>query len=249
MSLTDIEGIDGTVSFRDTDAMNAIAYLRVSTKDQGQSGLGLSAQRAAIESFAKREGVTVHAWHVEVETGKGSDALDRRPKLVEALRAAKKLGAPVVVSKLDRLSRDVHFISGLMAQRVEFIVTELGRQADPFVLHLFAALAEKERQLISDRTREGLKAARAKGTLLGMANPARRSNPVQLERAGAASSARADDFAASVHLQVEGALSKAQGNLTHAAALLNESGHRSAAGKEWDRRSVAAVARRLKLLP
>jgi DNA invertase Pin-like site-specific DNA recombinase len=227
--------------------MNAIAYLRVSTQEHGRSGLGLEAQRAAIEAFARREGILVDAWHTEIETGKGSDALDRRPKLAAALQAAKKLKAPVLVSKLDRLSRDVHFISGLMAQRVEFIVTELGRQADPFVLHLFAALAEKERQLISDRTKAGLAAARAKGRALGMA--ARKASVVQLVRAGAASVARADGFATSVRLQVEGALTKAQGNLTRAAALLNESGHRSAADKAWDRRSVAAVVRRLKLLP
>jgi len=151
-----------------------------------------------------------------------------------------------LVSKLDRLSRDVHFISGLMAQRVEFIVTELGRQADPFVLHLFAALAEKERQLISERTRAGLSAARAKGRKLGTRG--RKATRMQLENAGKASAARAKDFATSVRLQVEGALAKARGNLTRAAALLNESGHRSAANKAWERRSVAAVARRLKLI-
>ena len=107
--------------------MNAIAYLRVSTQEQGRSGLGIEAQRHAIESFAKREGITVDAWHTEVQTGKGSDALERRPQLAAALQAAQKAKLPVLVSKLDRLSRDVHFISGLMANRVEFIVTELGK--------------------------------------------------------------------------------------------------------------------------
>jgi DNA invertase Pin-like site-specific DNA recombinase len=226
--------------------MNAIGYLRVSTAEQGRSGLGLEGQRAGIKAFAKREGITVSAWHTEIETGKGADALDRRPKLAEALRDAQKLKVPVLVSKLDRLSRDVHFVSGLMAQRVEFIVTELGRQADPFVLHLFAALAEKERQLISERTCAGLAAARDRGAKLGTRG--RKASRQQLENAGKASAARADDFATSVRLQVEGALAKAKGNLTHAAVLLNESGHRSAAGKLWERRSVAAVARRLKLI-
>ena len=83
------------------------------------------------------------------------------------IKAARKLGAPVVVSKLDRLFRHVHFISGLMAHRVPFIVTELGRDVDPFVLHLFAALAQKERALISQRTKQGLAAARARGKQLG----------------------------------------------------------------------------------
>ena len=226
--------------------MDAVAYLRVSTAEQGRSGLGLDAQRAAIKAFAKREGIDVSAWHSEVETGKGADALERRPKLAEALRDAEKLKVPVLVSKLDTLSRDVHFISGLMAQRVEFIVTELGRQADPFVLDLFAALAEKERQLISERTRAGLAAARDRGAKLGTRG--RKASRQQLARAGKASATRADDFATAVRLQVEGALVKAKGNLTHAALLLNESGRRSAAGKLWERRSVAAVARRLKLL-
>src|SRR5579871_2293340 len=221
--------------------MNAIAYLRVSTSEQGRSGLGLEAQRAAIESFARSEGVTVDRFFTEVETGKGSDALDRRPQLAAALEAAQSIRGPVLVSKLDRLSRDVHFISGLMAQRVEFIVTELGRQADPFVLHLFAALAEKERQLISERTKAGLAAARARGKKLGLA--ARTAPAWQLERAGAASAARADDFARSVQLQVQGAMAAAGGNYTHAAELLNASGHRSAAGQPWERRSVAAVVR------
>jgi DNA invertase Pin-like site-specific DNA recombinase len=226
--------------------MNAIAYLRVSTQEQGRSGLGLEAQRAAIEAFARREGILVNAWHTEIETGKGSDALERRPKLAAALQAAQALKAPVLVSKLDRLSRDVHFISGLMAQRVEFIVAELGRQADPFVLHLFAALAEKERQLISARTKAGLAAAKAQGRALGAA--ARKASPEQLVRAGAASTARADQFATDARLQVSGAMQATGGNLTVAAAQLNAAGHRSADGKSWDRRSVAAVVRRLKRL-
>ena len=83
-----------------------------------------------------------------METGKGSDALERRPQLKAALAAAKKLKCNVAVAKLDRLSRDVHFISGLMSHRVPFVVAELGADVDPFVLHLFAALAEKERSLI-----------------------------------------------------------------------------------------------------
>jgi DNA invertase Pin-like site-specific DNA recombinase len=95
--------------------------------------------------------------------GKGADALDRRPQLAAALKAAKSHKAAVVVSKLDRLSRDVHFISGLMAHKVPFIVTELGSDVDPFVLHLYAALAEKERALISQRTKAGLAAAKARG--------------------------------------------------------------------------------------
>ena len=104
---------------------------------------------------------------MEVETGKGSDAMDRRPQFKAALAAARKLRCHVAVTKLDRLSRDVHFISGLMAHKVPFLVAELGPDVDPFVLHLFAALAEKERALISTRTRQALSAAKARGVTLG----------------------------------------------------------------------------------
>src|SRR3954454_14515618 len=145
----------------------AVAYIRVSTGRQGKSGLGLEAQRAAIEAFAAGEGIAVAAWFTEVETGKGSDALDRRPELAKALATARKLKAPVIVAKLDRLSRDVHFVSGLMAQRVPFLVAELGADTDPFVLHLYAALAEKERALIAARTKAALAAAKARGVQLG----------------------------------------------------------------------------------
>jgi DNA invertase Pin-like site-specific DNA recombinase len=135
-----------------------VAYLRVSTQRQQRSGLGIDAQRAAIERFADSESLTIVAEFVEAETGKGSDALERRPKLAAALSAAKTAKCCVVVAKLDRLSRDVAFVAGLMAQRVPFIVAELGRDADPFMLHLYAALAEKERRLISQRTRAALAA-------------------------------------------------------------------------------------------
>jgi DNA invertase Pin-like site-specific DNA recombinase len=130
-------------------ARNIVSYLRVSTDRQGKSGLGLDAQRDAIARFAAAEGLDVLAEFVEVETGKGTDALDRRPVLGEALAQAKQAKAAIVVAKLDRLSRDVAFIGGLMAQKVPFVVTELGADADPFMLHLHLA----GRALISERTR------------------------------------------------------------------------------------------------
>jgi DNA invertase Pin-like site-specific DNA recombinase len=147
-----------------------ISYIRVSTVAQGKSGLGLEAQRATIAAFAKAEGLEIAREFVEVETGKGSDALDRRPQLRQALAAAKKLKCSVVVAKLDRLARDVSFISGLMTNKVPFIVTSLGRNADPFMLHIYAALAEQERTLISQRTVAALAAAKARGVKLGNPN-------------------------------------------------------------------------------
>jgi DNA invertase Pin-like site-specific DNA recombinase len=144
-----------------------ISYCRVSTARQGRSGLGLEGQRQALAHFAKTEGFEIVSEFVEIETAKGSDALDRRPQLAAALAEARRLRCPVAVAKLDRLSRDVHFISGLMSHRVPFLVAELGPDVDPFILHLFAALAEKERSMISIRTKAALAAAKARGVVLG----------------------------------------------------------------------------------
>src|SRR4029450_12074110 len=118
----------------------------------GQSGLGVEAQRAAIVQFAIANNFNILEEFQEIETAKGADALERRPELAGALKRARQLKAPILVAKLDRLSRDVAFIAGLMAQRVSFIVAELGADADPFMLHIYAALAEKARDLICART-------------------------------------------------------------------------------------------------
>src|SRR6185312_15505393 len=151
------------------------------------------AQREAVRRFVEAEGLDIIGEHTEVETGKGADALDRRPELAGALAAARRAKCPVVVAKLDRLSRDVHFISGLMAHRVPFVVAELGADVDPFVLHLFAALAEKERSLISTRTRQALAAAQARGVTLGSPKLAQAR-----ESAMASIKAGADQHAANV---------------------------------------------------
>ena len=165
-----------------------VAYYRVSTQGQGRSGLGLEAQREAVVAFAYAEALKLAGEFVEVETGKGADALDRRPQLAAALREAKKLNCPIIVSRLDRLSRDVHFISGLMSKRVPFIVAQLGRDVDPFMLHIYAALAEKERALISERTRVALRAAKRRGVRLG--------NQIQADANRAAAAARDADLRA-----------------------------------------------------
>jgi DNA invertase Pin-like site-specific DNA recombinase len=141
----------------------AIGYVRVSTQKQGKSGLGLEAQETAIKNLAQAESLTIVQWLRDVESGSNSD----RAALQQALANAKVLGCPIVVSKLDRLSRDVHFISGLMKEQVEFICCDLGRQADPFLLHIYASLAQKEREMISIRTKQAMAAAKARGVVLG----------------------------------------------------------------------------------
>src|ERR671916_2292000 len=162
-----------------------VSYLRVSTDRQGRSGLGLEAQRTTIAQFAAANGYAVVAEYVEVETAKGADALERRPQLAAALAHARRSRCAVIVAKLDRLSRDVAFIAGLMAQRVPFIVSELGADADPFMLHIYAALAEKERALIAARTKAALQSKKAAGARLG-----NRTNLTDASRAGAATNRR-----------------------------------------------------------
>ena len=144
-----------------------IAYVRVSYVDsRAAQGLVLR-RRGKPLSASPRRGLALVRVFVEVETGKGADAIERRPQLAAALSEARRQRCSVAVAKLDRLSRDVHFISGLMAHRVPFVVADLGADVDPFILHLFAALAEKERAMISTRTKAALAAAKARGVVLG----------------------------------------------------------------------------------
>lgn len=174
---------------------------------------------------------------VEVETGKGSDALDRRPQLAAALALARKQKCPVVVAKLDRLSRDVHFISGLMTHRVPFIVAELGADADPFMLHIYAALAEKERALISRRTADALAAKKAMGVKLG--------NPTNLPTAQAlgalANSTQARRFAENILPVVDTIRRSGISSLHGIAAALNARGIATARGGRWYAGTVGAV--------
>jgi DNA invertase Pin-like site-specific DNA recombinase len=216
-----------------------VTYIRVSTGKQGKSGLGLEAQKAALARFAEAEDFQIVAEFVEVETGKGSDALDRRPQLAAALAEARRRKCPVAVAKLDRLSRDVHFISGLMAHKVPFIVAELGTDADPFMLHLYAALAEKERSLISQRTREALKAAKARGVVLGNPNLA----DVRA-RAVASTKAEADRIAKNVAPIIREIRDSGASSLRAIARALNARGVATARGGEWSAVQVGSIERR-----
>lgn len=217
-----------------------IAYLRVSTDRQGRSGLGLEAQRAALQLFAATHGYVIAAEHVEIETGKGADALDRRPQLSAALTAARKAKCAVAVAKLDRLSRDVAFIAGLMAQRVPFVVAELGEDVDPFVLHMYAALAEKERAMISARTKAALAAKKAQGVLLG-----NRTNLAEATAKGnAANAASADAFAKNVLPVIASIQASGVTSLRGIAAEMNARAVRTARGGAWTAAQVSRVLAR-----
>jgi len=193
----------------------------------------LAAQKAALARFCEVEGFEIVAEHTEVETGKGHDALDRRPQLAAAIKAARKAKAPVLVAKLDRLSRDVHFISGLMVHKAPFIVAELGRDTDPFTLHIYAALAEKERRMISERTRAGLAAAKERGVVLG--SPAL---PAINERRQAAAQEHVDAIKAVL-------LELANLSTRDAAAELNRRGLKTSTGAAWSAMAVLQARKRI----
>jgi DNA invertase Pin-like site-specific DNA recombinase len=207
-----------------------ISYIRVSTQKQGQSGLGLEAQREANRRFAEANGTRIEQEFCEVETGKGSDALERRPQLAAALKAAKKAKCSVLVAKLDRLSRDVHFISGLMVHKVPFVVAELGPNVDPFMLHIYAACAEQERRKIAERTRQALAAAKARGRVLGNAGLATVNHGAAIERAEALRPVFAELAGMSAH---------------KAADALNSRNVGTPTGAPWSAKTVQRVRERL----
>ena len=213
-----------------------VAYLRVSTQRQGQSGLGLDAQRQQLTTFAAMNSLEIVAEFVEVETGKGSDALETRPKLKEALATAKAHSCSLAVAKLDRLSRDVHFISGLMAHHVPFLVAELGIDTDPFMLHIYAALAEKERRMISQRTKAAL--APIKAGLRPTKSGRPLGNTQQAEQNEADALRRAEELKP---------LFEQYRLFPHnrLATVLNKSGIATPSGKPWSHKTVERVRNRL----
>ena len=214
-----------------------VSYLRVSTAKQGGKGLGMEAQRKAVEAFASQEGAPIAAEYVEVETGKGSDALDRRPQLAAALAHARRLKAPVVVAKLCRLGRDVHFISGLMANRVPFLVAEMGPNVDPFMLHIYASLAEKERALISQRTKAALAVAKARGVKLGSPTARKTIGKARAARSEQVAKANATTRAVIAEIQRKGATT-----LAAIAQELEARGIRTPAGRStWAPTQVARL--------
>ena len=220
-----------------------IAYCRVSTQKQGASGLGLEGQQSAIARFCVAEGYETVEAYVEIETGKGADAIERRPQLQAAMERAAAWRCPIVVAKLDRLSRDVHFISGLMAKGIPFIVTEHPR-ADPFMLHIYAAVAEAERAKISERTKVALAAAKARGVKLGSPNGPPKPFDAAARRQATAALRRYADARAAQFARI---LSEFDGQSANAtAAALNARGLPSARGGRWTARAVINARARLK---
>ena len=212
----------------------AVAYLRVSTDEQGRSGLGLAAQRKVIDDFASAEGFELSDVITEVASGKL--ALADRAGLRKALAKAAKQRCPVIVAKLDRLSRDVAFISGLMAAGTPFIVAELGADTDPFILHLFAALSEKERKLIASRTKSALADLKAQGVQLG-----NRTNLQEAQALGQARNAeKAAAFAAGILPEIRRLQAQAM-TMAQIAEELNRRGVKTALGRTWHQSTVSRL--------
>ena len=213
---------------------NVIGYYRVSTNSQAKSGLGLEAQTEAVRRFVEAEGLTLIDELTETETGKGADALDRRPVLRDALARARKAKGPRGGRKARQAEPRCSFISGLMSQRVPFSLwPSWAPTADPFMLHIYAALAEKERALISQRTRAALAQKKAQGATLG-----NRTNLADARAKGCGRTAAADAFAANVLPIVRQMEASGLSDLRSLANAFNDRGVETARGGQWHRSRV-----------
>lgn len=203
----------------------AVAYYRVSRQSQAISGLGLDAQRAAVETFAVDHGLTIVSSFTEIETGTSKR---RRVEIFAAMADARQRGARLLIGKLDRLARNVYFISGLMESKVDFVAVDMP-DVTPFTIHILAAVAEQEAKSISARTVAALQAAKARGTKLG--------NPQNLTPAAQAKAALANHdaaVAASAQLSNYIAMQRTAGqSWRKVASRLNSDGFKTRTGKQW----------------
>jgi DNA invertase Pin-like site-specific DNA recombinase len=224
-----------------------ISYLRVSTDKQGRSGLGLEAQRAAVETYLNGGRWTLAAEYVETESGKRSD----RPKLAKALAHAKAIGSTVVFAKLDRLTRNVDLLRSLVASDVDLVFCDLPHvppgAMGRFLLTQMASVAELEAGLISERTKAALAAAKARGVKLGNPNGARalKGKQVGNEQAVATVKANAEHRAANLRAIVEDLRAQGICTVRGIAAELNERGILTPRGGAWHPTSAARLLSRL----
>ena len=218
-----------------------VSYLRVSTKRQGASGLGLEAQREAVETFLNGGRWRLVEEFVEVEFGKD----DRnRPALARAFEACKVYGATLVIARIDRLSRDAHFLLGLQKSGVKFVAADLP-EANEMVVGVLAVIAQAERKMISDRTKAALAAAKARGVRLG--NPSRlppRVTQEQRQKGADAKAKLSQDFAERLR-PVLSQLSQLSANA--AAKELELRGVSTIQGGVWSAGKVIAICKRLEM--
>jgi DNA invertase Pin-like site-specific DNA recombinase len=208
-----------------------IAYFRVSTERQGKSGLGLEAQREAVTNYLNGGRWTLNGVFTEIESGKRND----RPQLVAALAACKKLKAKLVIAKLDRLGRNLAFIATLMESGVEFVAVD-NPHANKLTVHILAAVAQHEREMISERTKVALAAAKRRGKRLGNPNLSDAA-----KRGTAAVKANARRFAANVRPIIDEIIAAGATSHNAIAAKLNERNVRTARGGAWTHVQVGAI--------
>lgn len=227
-------------SLRQASARAAIPYYRVSTARQGRSGLGLEAQRAAVQDHTRGGTWALLPEFVEVETGTSKRA---RPVLAQAIERCRLTGATLIIAKLDRLARNVAFVSSLMEAGVDFVALDCP-SANRFTIHILAAVAEHEAKLISERTRAALAAARARGRTLG--TPANLKRALEGRALGvAAIKARAASLAESLAPIVR---ELAPGrSLRQLADVMNARHIRTPRGGRWHAASVSRLVQRLGL--
>ncbi|MCZ8100739.1 MAG: recombinase family protein [Burkholderiales bacterium] len=218
-----------------------VSYARVSTDKQGRSGLGLEAQEAAIKAHLAGTGGTLVASFVEVESGKRAD----RPELCKAIAHAKLTGAVLLIAKLDRLSRDAHFLLGLSKSGVEFVAADMP-SATRLTVGIMAMVAEEEARLISARTKAALAAAKARGVKLGNPQGAKAIKDAGHHRKATAAvveaaTCRAEAVRETIDAIRTGGVTSANG----IARVLNERHIATARGGQWTARSVINVLERL----
>lgn len=219
-----------------------IAYYRVSTARQGRSGLGLEAQRSSVLAYLNGGSWELIEEFTEVESGKRSD----RPQLAAALAACRLHRATLVIAKLDRLARNVAFVSALMEAGVEFVAVDFP-QANRLTIHILAAVAEHEAKAISDRTRAALTAAKARGVVLGGFR-GRCGTPVDLERARAARTVSANQRAADLRNVIQSLQAAGITSLGGIASALNQRRITTTRGNEWSAVQVRRVLQRLEAI-
>jgi DNA invertase Pin-like site-specific DNA recombinase len=222
-----------------------VAYYRVSTKGQGESGLGLEGQVAAVETYAQGIGATIVRSYQEVETGKRAD----RPELLRAIADAKRSKATLVIAKLDRLARNVAFTANLMESGVDFVACD-NPHANRLTIHILAAVAENEATMISQRTKDALAAYKARGGSLGASRPGAHRLTEEARAKGRPRASR------TLHDQADAAYSdlgkmlaelRSEGmSLREIAARLDAEGHTTRRGKLWNQVQVKRVLDRQK---
>lgn len=212
-----------------------ISYYRVSTERQGRSGLGLDAQKQAVRTFLNGGDWDLIGEFTEVESGKNNN----RPELGKALAVCRLKNARLVIAKLDRLSRDAHFLLGLQNAGVDFVCADMP-QADSSMVGFMAIIAQHERRMISERTKAALAAAKARGVKLG--NPENLSNQkLGSERGNAAKAEKAQSRAADLLPVIADIRAEGHATLTAIASALNARGFRTARGGDWAPTQVARV--------